>query len=245
MTNLNPKNISFFLILFLFSMGTVRANQVEQLLQRADSLFVSAKYTQALELYEQVLIDFSSFSPAMLLKMAYIHEGLEEPYESLFYLEQYYKFSKDPAAILKIGEMANKLDLRGYETTDAGIALRLYDRYYKQLAGIALAMGVFLFSVLGFRFRKFGERPVPVWIGMIVFLLVSFLAINRVGLREYGMLTGQETILIMSGPSSGSDLLEEVNMGHKVAILGKEETWTRIKWKQREAYVRSGLIKML
>jgi len=77
-------NILLFLIITFSAVGQ------ENILTRADSLYATKQYTQAFERYE-VLFAGGRYSPAMLLKMAYIQEGLGHLGESLYYINLYYR----------------------------------------------------------------------------------------------------------------------------------------------------------
>src|ERR1041385_2293304 len=73
----------------------------EYRLKMADSLYLKKQYTQSLELYREIF-DQHSYSPAMLLKMAYIEEGLGQNPMALYYINLYYEITHDPSA-LQIG----------------------------------------------------------------------------------------------------------------------------------------------
>ena len=203
-----------------------------------DSLFMAGRYTESLRVYEQILLEDRQFSPSMLLKMAFTHEGLDEPYDALFYLEQYYKYSREQAAVEKISTLATAYDLRGYESTDSNLLLRWYGRYHQELALLLLGGAALFFALLVYRYRKQAERPPILFIAMSFCLLLAYGSSERIGIRKQAMLYG-ESILLMSGPSAGSQLLEQSGPGHKVEILGTSDVWSRIRWKEREAFVKS------
>src|SRR5690349_5794198 len=87
-------------------------------LQTADSLFTAKRYTQSLEHYEEILRQ-RQYTPAMLLKMAYIQEGLNNMGSAMYYLNLYYIATNDKSVLEKMDEMATKFGLQGYETTDS------------------------------------------------------------------------------------------------------------------------------
>ena len=82
-------------------------------LKTADSLFQAKRYTQSLEHYEEILRQ-RQYSPAMLLKMAYIHEGLNNIGSAMYYLNLYYIATADETVVDKMDELATKFDLEGY-----------------------------------------------------------------------------------------------------------------------------------
>ncbi len=56
--------------------------------------------------------------PAMLIKMAYIKEGLGDYTSALLYLDGYYKHTANKRAIAKMSELASENSLDGYEYSD-------------------------------------------------------------------------------------------------------------------------------
>src|SRR3954471_13835099 len=106
-----------FLVMFFASalLGpfNAQAQQFSHRLAVADSLFSTKQYTQSLEQYKTVL-DQRQYTPAMLLKMAYIQEGLSNIGPSMYYLNLYFLSSNDKSALKKMEDMATKYNLKGY-----------------------------------------------------------------------------------------------------------------------------------
>jgi uncharacterized protein YgiM (DUF1202 family) len=44
----------------------------------------------------------------------------------------------------------------------------------------------------------------------------------------------------MEGPSPGSGVVEIVDEGHRVEIVGKKDVWLQVLWNGEVAYVREG-----
>ena len=109
------KNVITSAILAL-SLYNVCAQSHTAELKKADSLFQAKQYTQSFELYTSVLKE-KQYSPAMLLKMAYIQEGLGHTSMSLYYLHLYYLASHDDQALTKMEEIASKNGLEGYQSS--------------------------------------------------------------------------------------------------------------------------------
>src|SRR5688572_873023 len=76
-------------------------------LQTADSLFRTKRYTQSLEHYEEILRQ-KQYSAAMLLKMAYVYEGLNQIGSAMYYLNLYHIATNDKSVIEKMNELATK-----------------------------------------------------------------------------------------------------------------------------------------
>src|SRR5258706_9691823 len=83
----------------------------------ADSLFRRKQYTQSLELYEEVF-QHQFYTPSMLLKLAFIQEGLGHLGQSIYYLNLYFLATQDTQALLKIEEVAARNRLEGYSDSD-------------------------------------------------------------------------------------------------------------------------------
>src|SRR5689334_2250894 len=97
MKNLQTWLLKFLITLpFFFNYQVVEAQS--QQIQQADSLFRSKQYTQSLEVY-QAMFKERKYSPAMLLKMAYIQEGLGKIGQTLYYLKLYHLATDDEQAL--------------------------------------------------------------------------------------------------------------------------------------------------
>src|SRR5688500_4150311 len=112
-------------ILFFGGVSLLHAQVSGHRLNQADSLFVDKKYTQSLDHYRTILAQ-NEYSPAMLLKMAYIEEGLNRVGQALYYLNLYYLASNDKTVITKMEELAARYNLQGYENSETDKALSFY-----------------------------------------------------------------------------------------------------------------------
>src|SRR5687768_16146486 len=81
-------------------------------LKTADSLFQAKRYTQSFEHYETILKQ-NQYTPSMLLKMAFIQEGLLHTGRAMYYLNLYYLSTNDKTALEKMNELATKYNLEG------------------------------------------------------------------------------------------------------------------------------------
>src|SRR5689334_23575886 len=89
------------LLFVLISGSSAYAANEESLLQKADSLYEKRKFTDAQEIYLDLYHQGYS-SPATLLKMAFVYEGLGQTTEALFYLTEYFNKTEDGKAYEKI-----------------------------------------------------------------------------------------------------------------------------------------------
>ena len=222
----------YFLSMFI-PLISVLANA--QNLSIADSLFDAGKFTEALEIYQNIQ-NSQHATPAMLLKMAYINEGLNQYAEALYLLEKYYSITANRKVISKINEIAATNELSGFEYTDLFFLYHLINTYYFEL-------------IIGFSFLLFFatfyvvlKRKKYISIPMIGFqlLMISFLVIvvNTPLKKSEAIIIADQSIL-MSGPSAGSEPLYLIEKGHKVKILEDHLIWVKIDWKNKPAYIRS------
>src|SRR5882672_10327237 len=124
----------------------------------ADSLFHLKQYTQSLELYDD-LFQNKFYSSSMLLKLAYIHEGLGHLGKSLYYLNLYSLATDDPKALEKIEEVAAKNKLQGYAESDATRLWILLKENYHRVLSVLIALCVFFFAWLFYQKVKLHRRP--------------------------------------------------------------------------------------
>ncbi|HEY9006575.1 MAG TPA: SH3 domain-containing protein [Ohtaekwangia sp.] len=225
------------LILSIFFFGVVAASaQVStHRLAEADSLFKNKRYTQSLEQY-RTIFEQKQFSPAMLLKMAYIEEGLQRTGEALYYLNLYYNVTDDQAVLEKMEELANKHSLEGYEQTDTSRFLSFYNDYHWSVGLGLMALAVFLLS-LSFYLKRKKEMLWPSITALLVVLALLGVH-NTLGERAASGIVSQENTYLMDGPSPGASVISVVESGHRVEILGKKDVWIKIRWKGVTAYVK-------
>lgn len=223
--------------IWLCAMGISEAQVSNYRLQQADSLFVQKKYTQSLEHYQNILSK-KEFTPAMLLKMAYIQEGLHNVGDALYYLNLYYLASNDKSALVKMEELSGRYNLQGYENTEANLALAFYRDYHLNIS-LALAAVALFFVALAFSIKRKGQRPIGSAISTAVVLVILFFHINEGQDDPVGIIRASNT-LVMDGPSPGASVIDIINEGHRVEITGKRDVWMQVKWNGQSAYVKQG-----
>lgn len=217
------------------------ANASASALATGDSLFNKKQYTQALEVYQSI---FSSgqYSPAMLLRMAYIQEGLNHLGESLYYLNLYFLATDDSQALKKMEELAKKNNLQGYETDELTHALTLLQENYTAIALAIMATCLFVLSFMYVQTTRKNERPLLSGIALLMLLAVLFVHVNYSKKAQRAIVAGAPTYL-MSGPSAASSVVAIIGEGHQLQIRGQEDVWLKVTWKEGEAWVKSGMVK--
>ena len=210
-------------------------------LGNADSLFSARKYTQALDLYRTLRAQ-NAWTPAMLLKMAFIEEGLGRLGESLYYLNLYHLASNDPQALKKMEELAEKNQLEGYQPDQAAQFYDwLQDQYYTATAALT-ALAILLLALVVNHRRTRATLPTGLLAGMILILSLLYLHVNQSKASRRGIVTAAPTYL-MSGPSSGSSVIAIIGEGHQLHIQGKQDVWLKVEWREKVVYVKESLVR--
>lgn len=229
------KIVGYVLGLVLGGSGVVRAQITVHRLQEADSLYQQKKYTQSAEHYETILSQHE-YTPAMLLKVAYIKEGLNQVGPALYYLNLYYLATNDKSVEAKMEELAARYNLTGYESTDADRVLSFYRDYHFYITVTAAALVIFLVSV-SFSIRRRGKRPMLSGVFTLVFLIAFFVHLNWGRDISLGIIGSSNTFL-MKGPSPGASVVDVVKEGHRLEIVGKKDVWLQVLWNGEVAYIR-------
>lgn len=228
-----------YLILNLCVVFNLRAQPVNSIVEKADSLFTSKQYTQSLELYKQVL-NQKTYSASILLKMAYIQEGLGQISESLYYLNLYYLASNDKSALKKMEEVASTHRLQGYQVNQSRQVYYFLRSNYDVMTKILLGLCVLLFGLLIFQKRR-QKKPMTIAIMLLLLLSVFFFHINFSQKANMGIVHNNGTYL-MSGPSAGSSVVGIIDEGHLLDLLGKDDVWIHVKWRNQDAYIKEDKI---
>lgn len=230
---------TIILLVFLQSFNC-QANTID--LQKADSLFNTNNYQEAMTVYENLLQNEEVFSPAMLLKMAYISEGKGDFSKASFYLAKYYDINPNPRVITKIKTLTEQPNLVGYELTD-------WDRFFKFTSDLQqeitlVFLGFLLISmILLLIFKQKADKP-KYYIPSLILILLVFISNNFLKESSTGIVTGSPTI-IMDKPTAGGKMIKNVDPGHRVIIKSSKDIWYEIEWGKQKAFVKKESITKL
>lgn len=230
----------FVLLIFMGSIFV--ANSSQKMVSQADSLFAQQKYTEAFGLYEQVF-ESGRVSASMLLKMAFIKDGLGNYVDALYYLDLYYKKSADKSVVTKIEEISEEKSLEGYSYNDSHFFGAILNKYQIQAQLTLLAISLFLTAYI-FRKRQQKERPITASVFQLLVIAALLFVTNSAFQKDQGIIN-QSNTLLRSGPSAGAEPIQLIEKGHKVQILDRSEVWTKINWQGEEVFVRNGRIKII
>jgi hypothetical protein len=210
-------------------------------LKTADSLFQAKRYTQSLEHYEEILKQ-KQYSPAMLLKMAYIYEGLNQIGSAMYYLNLYYIATNDKSVTGKIDELATKYNLEGYEATDRDRFWTFYLDNHLYISLALTAVMILLLSVMYHTRVKVHSRPIGSAIAAVIVAFALFAHQQYGSQRSRGIISDATTYL-MDGPSAGASVIAVVSDGHRVDVIGKKDVWMKIRWEDEVAYVKEHALR--
>lgn len=220
------------ILAFLIWPNSARA-QTESL-RKADSLFKAKQYTQSFDNYHLILLE-KKYTPSMLLKMAYIQEGLGHVSQSLHYLQTYYRVTGDESALKKIEALAEKNKLDGYTQEKFSVQGLLASYRVQTMAITAGLIALCLFS--GWATRKKGGTPTG---ALLVSSLLLFLLVGQANFLEAPQqgIVRQSSTYLMSGPSAGASVMAIIDEGHQLRILGQRDIWLEVEWQNRIAYIK-------
>jgi hypothetical protein len=236
--NSRPKLFLLFVIAFVYiSLPGICESPAEKL-QLADSLFKQKKYTQSFDLYRQIQLEDQKASGAMLLKMAFIKEGLGDYTNALYFLNLYYLKTYNKRVLKKMENLAEQNKLSGYNYDDAEFFLNLYHQYQLQIDLFFLSLILLFFAYLMFQRRQ--NKAVPL-VQHLVFiaLLIAVFSLNNFARERTKAIVVNSNIYLMKGPSPGSDVVDVVSKGHRVEILDRDDVWVKVSWNDEDAYIKA------
>lgn len=244
MQNNQIKIISLFSLFILVGSISSFGQAFLRDIEVADSLFEEKKFTESFEIYKAIHEIGEHASPAMFLKMAYIREGLGDESGALYYLNTYYLQTKNEKVFVKMGELANQNNLKGYEYGDQDWFFNIYYKYYYHLLLTLFAIMLSILIVVVYKKIKNGKRTYYGGLGISIAAVILFFLVNFG--REYnkGVLIKND-VYIMSAPSASADVLDISKSGHRVKILGQEDVWLQIQWDNQIGYIKNTYVKQL
>lgn len=234
------KFLALTAILIMFFSVQAFSQTSSHRLRTADSLFQAKRYMQSFQHYEEMLKQ-NQFTPSMLLKMAFIKEGLLQIGESMYYLNLYFIATHDDAALDKMKELATKFNLEGYEASETDKLLTNYYDNYNYISVAILALLVFAFALTFYTRFRLKRKPVVSFTLVAFFGATLFIHLFYGERIQTGIITNASTYL-MAGPSAAANVVEIIKDGHKVEVIGQKDVWLKIKWAGDIAYVKKNTV---
>ncbi|MBC3788263.1 hypothetical protein [Spirosoma utsteinense] len=206
-------------------------------IRQADSLFAAGYEADAAQLYETALADGHTATDPMLLKLASAYEGQNDVPHLLYYLQIYFNRHPDDAVLRKMNDIARANNLNGYETDDLNYFYLFYRKYGLYLLLFLLIPGGYVFSVLVMkRFRKQAVDQRQKWV--VLFYLVLLLLFVNLPEGVQSGITSRDRVLLRTDPSAAAPVSEVIGRGHKVNILGSQDIYLRVLWRNELYYIR-------
>ncbi len=244
MQNRTFKFINLIFIGIVFSFQTAVCQSVTEDINNADSLFSARRYTQSLRIYEQIYEEQQEATPAMLLKMAYSNEAMENLGKTFLYLSDYYRLTGDEEVLKKMEQLASVNGLEGYDMSQFDQARKVVEDYKLQILGVLFAFALLILAMIFRKLKKHQTKSPSLAISLIIILALIFYTVNLNSNKTKALII-QSNAYLMSGPSAAAELIEVVGQGHRVEVIGKKDIWYEIKWKGRRAYVRENNLREL
>lgn len=240
-----PSTKSIFLtkllIFFLMLLQSTHSQANVPQLMAADSLFNQQSYKEAMEIYE-LNYQLGIYSPAMLLKMAFISEGIGNSELATLYLTKYYDLSPYPETLTKIKTLTGQKELYGYEVSDASRFLLWLVEFREIIVASLTIILVLSLIILWSRGKKLTEARFY-WPSVILICLI-FVTNNFLKAPTSALITKSPT-LIMSKPTAGGEPVDLVEPGHRVKIRSSKDIWYEIEWKDQIAYIKKDHVTRL
>ncbi len=232
------KKYIFFSVLLLILVNIAEAQDFNSRLSYADSLFSQQEFTESYQVYDSINRLENLSSPQMLLKMAYIKEGLGDYTLALYHLNEYYMLTSDERALAKMEALGQEQDLIGYEYSEADYLISFYHKNYDSIVLVLIVLGVIFLGGMSYQKFKLKEKPTTNYVLLVLSSLALVIVLNTGMGYSQGIITHHNTY-IMSGPSSSSEVLAIVAKGNKVPIKNNKDVWIKTEWQDRPAYIKS------
>lgn len=226
--------LSLFLLFFPLMLSAQSNNP---LLVRADSLFTQKRYIQSLELYQKLFEDHR-YTPAMLLRMAYVEEGLNNVSRSAYYLNLYYLATQDEDALVKLEELAIKNRLEGYVTDEIDGLRSFYLTHQELITYVLLGIAILALAIALTQRLAMKNKPVGEFVTLCIITALFILHISQQTMGAKAIIAKDNTYM-MNGPSAGASVLAIVRDGHRVEVMGTKDVWTKVRLGESEGYIRT------
>ncbi|PSL02580.1 hypothetical protein CLV48_10945 [Cecembia rubra] len=242
MQNLKQIFLTKFIIFFIAFLQSINCQANNFKLSLADSLFIAQNYQESYSIYKDILENDEAYSPAMLLKMAFVAEGMGDFSKASFYLAKYYDLNPNPRAITKIKSLTEQSNLMGYELDDIDRLIKFLSDFQMELTAVfAITLVISLIFLLVF--NKKADQP-KYYLPSALFIILVFIANNFFTGPRTGIVTGSPA-LVMEKPTAGGKLISVVEPGHRVVIRSTKDIWYEVNWMDKRAYIKKEHITRL
>lgn len=230
---------SIILVLATTSIGFTQS--LEKELVKADSLYEKKQYISAVKNYEKIYNQGNS-SPAMLLKLARIEEGMGNHGQSMYYLEKYYQLTKDEKVLSYLKETVENKNAVGF---DYGLTYKADIVYKEWKIYLQLFLSIIIFFGLGMMVKhQSSKQQKKNYFAMAIVPLVILALLNNYDGKSMAIITETPSYLL-EGPSSGANLVAKVNVPAKINVKNQIDVWSKIIFEDEEAYIKTTQLEKL
>ncbi|MGC4022929.1 MAG: hypothetical protein QM734_13795, partial [Cyclobacteriaceae bacterium] len=188
--------------------------------------------------YESIFKE-GKYTPAMLLKMAYINEGLGKVGATLYSLKLYYLISQDEHTEKKLEELSTKFKLSGYSSADTNH----FNEWIKRNMLLIQAVLLILLSsmlVTIFLMQRKGQKP---WsVAALIFITVSILIYINNFSASTSVIIASDNTYLMEDPSAGANVSAVIGQGNLLQSLGHEDVWLKVRWLDKIVFVKESSV---
>ncbi|WP_275868345.1 SH3 domain-containing protein [Algoriphagus sp. CAU 1675] len=182
------------------------------------------------------------YSPSMLLKMAFIAEGIGDKEQATLYLSKYYDLNPNPQTLTKIKNLTGQNNLYGYEVSDARRFVLFLVEFKEWIVGAMAAFLLISIFSIWWTSRK-EEKSIHYW-PTVLWMVLLFMTNNFLNAPRTALITNSPTFIV-SKPTAGGAMVDQVEPGHRVKIKSSKDLWYEIEWKNKIAYIRKDNVTRL
>lgn len=227
----------FFIPLVISGLQT-KKKSTEKPSIKADAVFKQKDYYNSLELYHSMLLTKgSSINPSTYLKLAFIHEKMNNVPEALYYLSKYNEKNPSSKASDKIATLAEINNLRGYKQTDLVLIYQYFKQFYILIIAFFLLIASFISVVLISKYFKNEPIQRRYKITLFLYIVILFLVVNFPFNNNFLIVKKKEARL-RDEPSAAGAISEIVYGGEKFNYIGKKDIWLRIYLNNSFYYIK-------
>lgn len=231
------KKIIFFFIFSLTSLQLAKSQSDVRTLQRADSLYKTANFSEAEMIFEENSSKLKNPSSNFFLKLASIKEGKGDILKTLYYLNKAYEQNPSQKVLMKLNEIGSLHELKGYELNDFNFLILFYKQYSGFLIALLMILGIYIFIILFIKKYKREYIPINQKIFLLIYLSGVGLLLNLPDKYHQGIINHDE-VLLRSEPSAGAEIAGSINKGNRVNVIGGNDIWKRVIWKDEILYLK-------
>lgn len=231
------RNLRILLTILLFIVQILDIQGQSPLIKNADSLFLAKNYSEASNFYEELLVSGHIDQFEAYRKLAYMAEENGEFPKAIYYLFELYEVKPSDLVFNKITELATQNNYLGYEKSEINFLFTFFKQNSFLVISILLALSAAVFIYfLGVRKSK---KSISKRLGLVYcfFVLLFLLAINFSERYRPGIIQ-KNNVFLRKEASFASEVIQTIQAGNKVNVIGKTDIWYQILFNREIAYVK-------